>query len=146
MTGKEKQRTMKGNTSDISYFCLSPKEEAAMKVLWGTQEALSASAIAEGIPNRTWPASSIQAILRGLEKKKAIRVDSVAKLGKSYGRLFRPALSANEYAAMQFGRFYQSGRQDCFAMLSSLLGNTGHGDEEIIEALHALIKEYEGKR
>ena len=89
------------------YFCLSPKEEAAMNVLWNTEDALSASEIAAKIPNRNWPSSSIQSILRNLEKKNAIKVESITKLGKSYGRLFRPTLTANEYAAMQFQRFFR---------------------------------------
>lgn len=127
------------------YFYLSPKEEAAMKVLWNTDAALSASEIAERIPNRTWPASSIQSILRNLEKKNAIKVDAITKLGKSYGRLFRPTLSANEYAAMQFSRYYQTEKNDCFSMMSSLLGNTNTKDEEIIEALQSLLAEYEKK-
>ena len=131
--------------NEHEYFSLSAKEELAMKVLWDTDEALSASEIAEKIPNRTWPATSIQSILRGLENKNAIRVDSITKLGKSYGRLFRPVLSANEYAAMQFARYYQNGKTDCFAMMSSLLGNTTNKKEEVIEALHALIEEYEKK-
>lgn len=130
------------------YFYLPPKEEAAMKVLWNTEDALSASEIAEGIPNRTWPASSIQSILRSLEKKEAVRVDSITKLGKSYGRLFRPALSANEYAIMQFSRYYQNGKdgkEECFSLMSSLLGNISTEKENIIEALQALVKEYEKK-
>lgn len=127
------------------YFYLSSKEESAMKVLWNTDDALSASEIAERIPNRTWPASSIQSILRNLEKKNAIRVDAITKLGKSYGRLFRPTLSANEYATMQFNRYYQSEKKDCFSMISSLLGNTTAEKDEVIKALHALIDEYEEK-
>lgn len=127
------------------YFYLSSKEEAAMKILWDTNDALSASEIAERIPNRSWPASSIQSIIRGLEKKNAIRVDSITKLGKSYGRLFRPVLSANEYAAMQFGRYYQNGKSDCFSMVSSLLGNSTDANEEVIQALESLIEEYKKK-
>ncbi len=132
-------------TNNHKYFYLPPKEEAAMKVLWDTEEALSASEIAERIPDRNWPASSIQAILRNLVKKNAIRVDSITRLGKSYGRLFRPVLSANEYAAMQFGRYYQNGKADCFSMMSSLLGNISTGNDEILEALQNLIKEYENE-
>lgn len=127
------------------YFYLSPKEELAMKVLWDTDDALSASEIAERIPNRTWPASSIQSILRGLEEKNAIKVDAITKLGKSYGRLFRPLLSANDYATMQFERYYQNGNSSCLSLMSSLLGNTNTGKEEVIDALHTLLDEYEHK-
>lgn len=58
----------------IEYFYLSPKEESAMKVLWATDEELSASEIANRIPNRNWPASSIQGILRSLEKKMRLKL------------------------------------------------------------------------
>ena len=128
-----------------TYFYLAPKEELAMKVLWDTDEALSASAIAERIPDRSWPASSIQSILRGLEEKGAIKVDAITKLGKSYGRLFRPMLSADDYATMQFERYYQNGKANCFSLMSSLLGNTHAEKEEVIDALHALLDEYEKK-
>lgn len=128
-----------------NYFYLVPKEELTMKVLWDTDEALSASEIAERIPNRTWPASSIQSILRGLEEKNAIKVDSITKLGKSYGRLFRPVISANDYAAMQFERYYENGNASCFSLMSSLLENTKSDKDEIIEALHTLLDEYEKK-
>lgn len=127
------------------YFYLLPKEELAMKVLWETEDALSASEIAERIPNRDWPATSIQSILRGLEKKNAIRIDAITKLGKAYGRLFRPTLSANEYAAMQFGRYYQNGKSNYASMISTLLENTTANKDEILEALQEVIKTYDKK-
>lgn len=126
-----------------NYFYLSPKEEATMKVLWNTDRALSAAEIAEQIPDRTWPASSIQSILRTLEKKEAICVDSITKLGKSYGRLFRPSLSANEYATMQFLRFYQSDEADCFSIVSAILENISADKDNIIKNLKDIITKYE---
>lgn len=127
------------------YFYLQPKEEAAMKVLWNTEDALSASEIAQRIENRSWPASSIQGILRNLEKKGAIKVEAITKLGKSYGRLFRPSMSANEYAVMQFLRYYQPEKSDCYAMLSSLLGSASIAQEEIIASLQELLEEHQKK-
>ncbi|HIV33908.1 MAG TPA: BlaI/MecI/CopY family transcriptional regulator [Candidatus Blautia intestinigallinarum] len=125
------------------YFYLSPREEAAMKVLWNTEEELSASEIANRIPDRSWPVSSIQNTLKTLEKKGAIQVSSITKLGKSYGRLFRPTLSSNEYAAMQFTRYYQHESHDSLSMLTSLLGNANADKQEIIDTLHSLLRQYE---
>lgn len=133
---------MKETSKKPLFFFLTDKEEAAMKVLWNSDKPLSATEIAEGIPNRTWPVSSIQGILRNLEKKNAIIIDSITKLGKSYGRLFRPALSANEYASMQFKHYYQDHDNNYFSMISSLLGNTKDHKEEIVEALESLLAEY----
>lgn len=124
------------------YFFLLPKEEAAMKVLWSSDKAMSAAEIAENIPDRTWPASSIQNILRNLEKKNAIKVDSITKIGKSYGRLFKPTISVNEYAVMQFNRYYQGNKKERFSMINSLLGNSGNNKEDLIEALQSLLDEY----
>lgn len=130
------------------YFYLLPREEEVMKSLWAADNALSASEIANGIPNRTWPASSVQGILRNLEAKNAVKVDSITKLGKSYGRLFRPTLSANEYAVMQFERYYQTDKTDksvCLSMMSALLGNISSEKNEVIDTLHTLIDAYEEK-
>lgn len=124
---------------------LSPKELSTMQVLWDTEDALSATEIAERIPNRSWPASSIQSILRSLVKKEAVRVDSITRLGKSFGRLFRPTFSANDYAAIQFSKYYQNGKADCFSLISALLENITADDGEILGALQRLTKEYENK-
>ncbi len=128
-----------------AYFYLLPKEEAAMRVLWDTDDALSASEIAERIPERTWPASSIQGILRNLEKKNAIKVEAITKLGKSYGRLFRPSLTSNEYSLMQFKRYYHSGKPDSHSVLASLTGTIADADKEFLDGLQKLLNEYEKK-
>lgn len=125
------------------YFNLLPKEELVMKVLWNTEDALSGSEIAERIPNRDWPAASIQNILRSLEKKNAIRVDSITKLGKTYGRLFRPAISADEYAVMQFGRYYKNGKKDYKSLVLTLFEETSAGKEEIIQTLRDIMETYD---
>lgn len=128
------------------FFYLLPKEEEAMKVLWSTENALSASEIAAGIPERAWPASSIQGILRSLESKGAVKIDSITKLGKSYGRLFCPALSANEYAVMQFKRYYQENgdsKSSCSSMISSILDSTNIKTSDIVDMLQDIIKKYE---
>ena len=126
------------------FFYLSAKEEASMKVLWESKEPLSASEIAERIPNRTWPASSIQSILRGLEKKGAIEVADIVRLGKAYGRVFRPALSANDYVAMQFDRYYQDDGGGCRPMISALLGSgtKAKKKEAVIRELKSLLEKY----
>lgn len=124
-----------------SCFFLTSKEEAAMKALWTSNEPLSGTEIAERIPNRLWPSSSIQSILRTLEKKQAIEVAEITKIGKSYGRLFRPTISADEYAVMQFNRYYQGDSKTSSSLISMLLGEK-NSNEEIVEALQELLKQY----
>ena len=125
------------------YFNLLPKEELVMKVLWDTEDALSGSEIAERIPNRDWPAASIQNILRSLEKKNAIRVDAITKLGKSYGRLFRHTISADEYAASQFERYYNNGKKAFSSLVLTLIDKTSVGKEEIVQTLQDIMETYD---
>ncbi|MDW2799273.1 BlaI/MecI/CopY family transcriptional regulator [Clostridium boliviensis] len=132
---------MQGNKDINSCFFLTNKEESAMKVLWASDTPLCATEIAERIPNRIWPSSSIQSILRTLEKKEAIEVAEITKIGKSYGRLFRPTISANEYAVMQFDRYYQGHDQEGLSLISTLLGKK-KCKKEIAEALQELLNQY----
>lgn len=124
-----------------SSFFLTSKEEATMKVLWTSKGPLSATEIAEKIPNRLWPSSSIQSILRTLEKKQAIEVAEITKIGKSYGRLFRPTITANEYAVLQFKRYYQKDSKINSSLISMLLGEK-ISKKEIAETLQELLNQY----
>lgn len=133
--------SMKKNFKPPTYFTLKKREEEAMKVLWSTDKDLSASEIAEAIPNRNWPVSSIQAVLRSLEKKGAIYVSDITKLGKSYGRLFRPTLSANDYATMQFKHYYQKDSGDTISLISALLGKEDIPKDDLEEVLRNLTEE-----
>ena len=106
---------------NIKSFYLNQKEEQVMKVLWGSDTPLSATEIANRIDS-DWAKKSIQNIIRKLESKKAIEVAEITKIGKTYGRLFRPTISSDEYAVMQFNNFYKGDNEVPF-ILSALTGN-----------------------
>lgn len=108
-------------SKDKPFFCLSQKEEDIMKVLWINDEPLTGAEIADKIPERTWKAASVLSILNRLEKKQAIKVtEEKKKVGKVYGRTFKAALTSNEYAVMQFRRYYQPDCNDSSLLLSAL--------------------------
>lgn len=109
---------MDGN---INSFYLNQKEEQVMKVLWESDTPLSATEIANRIDS-DWAKKSIQNIIRKLESKKAIEVAEITKIGKTYGRLFRPTISSDDYAVMQFNNFYKGDSEVPF-ILSALTGN-----------------------
>lgn len=106
---------------NIKSFYLNQKEEQVMKVLWESDTPLSATEIANRIDS-DWAKKSIQNIIRKLESKKAIEVAEITKIGKTYGRLFRPTISSDEYAVMQFNNFYKGDNEVSF-ILSALTGN-----------------------
>lgn len=122
------------NNDESGCFFLTSKEEEVMRALWTSTKPISATEIALRIPNRKWPASSVQSIIRSLEKKNAIIVDKITKIGKSYGRLFRATVTANEYAVMQFNRYYDNENS---ILLSALLGKT-RNKEDIAESADSL--------
>lgn len=119
------------NNDESGCFFLTSKEEEVMRALWTSTKPISATEIALRIPNRKWPASSVQSIIRSLEKKNAIIVDKITKIGKSYGRLFRATVTANEYAVMQFNRYYDNENS---ILLSDLLGKTRNKEDVAVSA------------
>jgi len=123
---------------NISFY-LSKKEEKVMKILWESNKPLSAKEIASEI-NCDWADKSIQGIIRKLESKNAIEVADIVKVYKSNARLFKPTISSDEYAVMQFERYYNSDKKIPF-ILSALVENKNENDE-LPEVLTNLIKKF----
>ncbi len=124
---------------NIKSFYLNQKEEHAMKVLWEADEPLSATEIANRIDS-DWAKKSIQNIIRKLESKKAIEVAEITKIGKTYGRLFKPTISADEYAVMQFNNFYKGDEEVPF-ILSALTGSKKK-NPDLAKELKELIEKH----
>lgn len=124
------------------YFYLNEKEEQVMKELWKSKEPLAASEIANRIGS-DWAIKSMQNIIRKLESKQAIEIAEIAKIGKTYGRLFRPTISSEEYAIMQFNKFYNSDNEVPF-ILSALIGNKNKNNK-FSSDLKKLMEKYKEK-
>lgn len=129
------------NSNKVSVY-LNEKEESVMRVLWNSETPLSASEVANRI-GLEWALKSIQNIVRKLEAKNAIEVAEITKLGKTYGRLFRATITAEEYAVMQFNRFYDKDK-DISLILSALTGDQEE-NPELSKDLKQLMKKYKTK-
>ena len=136
-----------------SPFNLNEKEEQVMKVLWKNDMPMSATdqyyqlisffpEIANEIES-DWAKKSIQNIIRKLESKNAIEIAEITKIGKTYGRLFRPTVSSDEYAMEQFNRFYD--KDDYAPFLLSALVDTKEENKELAQKLRNLIDQYKGE-
>jgi len=123
---------------EVSHY-MNEKEEQVMRILWGTDESLSAAEIARRI-NTEWAIKSIQNIIRKLQSKGLIEISEITKIGKTYGRLFRPTVSSDEYALIQFNRFYNKKSKIPF-ILSALIGNDDN-DSELSKSMEEIIKNY----
>ncbi len=126
---------------NISFY-LSEKEEEVMKILWKSDKPLSAKEITAEI-NCEWADKSIQGIIRKLEEKKAIEVADIVKVYKSNARLFKPTISSDEYAVMQFDKYYNNDKKIPF-ILSALVENK-NDDANLPEILIDLIKNFKEK-
>ena len=78
---------------------LTKSEMEIMDVLWDAGEPLSRSDLLERSGEKSWKDSSVHILLNGLLKKNAIQEAGLVKRSKTYGRIFAPVLSREEYFA-----------------------------------------------
>lgn len=78
---------------------LTKSEMEIMDVLWDAEAPLSRADLLERSKEKTWKDSSIHILLNGLLKKGAIQEAGMVKRIKTYGRLFAPTMTREEYFA-----------------------------------------------
>ena len=84
---------------------LTRSEMEIMDVLWEAGVPMSRSDLLSHSEEKTWKDSSVHILLNGMLQKGIIREAGFVKRGKTYGRLFLPTMSREEYfAAYIFSR------------------------------------------
>ena len=78
---------------------LTKSEMEIMDVLWAADKPLSRSDLLERSEEKTWKDSSVHILLNGLLQKGAIQEAGLVKRSKTYGRVFSPTLTREEYFA-----------------------------------------------
>ena len=78
---------------------LTKSELEIMDVLWDAGEPLSRADLLEHSEGKSWKDSSVHILLNGLLAKNAIREAGFVKRSKTYGRVFSPTMSREEYFA-----------------------------------------------
>lgn len=78
---------------------LTKSELEIMDVLWDAGEPLSRADLLEHSEGKSWKDSSVHILLNGLLAKNAIREAGFVKRSKTYGRVFAPNLTREEYFA-----------------------------------------------
>ena len=78
---------------------LTKSEMEIMDVLWESGQPLSRSDLLERSEEKTWKDSSVHILLNGLLQKGAIREAGLVKRSKTYGRVFSPTMTREEYFA-----------------------------------------------
>jgi len=80
---------------------LNSKEYEIVNLMWAEKRPLAANEIVTLLPDKKWKDSTIHIILNGLLEKSIINVDGVIQAGRTYARLFIPAITMEDYLAEQ---------------------------------------------
>ena len=78
---------------------LTKSEMEIMDVLWGSEKPLSRADLLARSEEKTWKDSSVHILLNGLLQKGAIQEAGLVKRIKTYGRVFTPTMTREEYFA-----------------------------------------------
>lgn len=78
---------------------LTKSEMEIMDVLWGSGVPMSRADLLAHSEEKTWKDSSVHILLNGLLQKGAIQEAGLVKRSKTYGRVFTPTLTREEYFA-----------------------------------------------
>ena len=98
---------------------LTKSEMEIMDVLWGSDKPLSRADLLARSEEKTWKDSSVHILLNGLLQKNAIQEAGLVKRSKTYGRVFAPTMTREEYFATTiFSHRYQP---DIVGLIEALL-------------------------
>lgn len=110
---------------------LTKSEMEIMDVLWGADKPLSRADLLERSEEKTWKDSSVHILLNGLLLKGAIREAGLVKRSKTYGRVFSPNMTREEYFASTI--FSHRHKPDIVALFDALLRREDISQDELHE-------------
>ena len=98
---------------------LTKSEMEIMDVLWGSDKPLSRADLLAHSEEKTWKDSSVHILLNGLLQKGAIHEAGLVKRSKTYGRVFAPEMTREEYFAETI--FSHRHQPDIVGLMEALL-------------------------
>ncbi|MEE1035646.1 MAG: BlaI/MecI/CopY family transcriptional regulator [Oscillospiraceae bacterium] len=114
---------------------LTKSEMEIMDVMWEAGAPMSRSDLLAHSEEKTWKDSSVHILLNGLLQKGAIQETGVVKRSKTYGRVFTPTMTREEYFATTI--FCHRHKPEIVGLFEALLRREDitHEDLQKIEAL-----------
>ena len=122
---------------------LTKSELEIMDVLWDTGEPMSRADLLDHSEGKSWKDSSVHILLNGLLAKNAIREAGFVKRSKTYGRVFAPNLTREEYFATTI--FSHRHKPEIIGLFKALLQRP-EVDDACLDALLASISERRNKQ
>lgn len=117
---------------------LTKSELEIMDVLWGSDKPLSRADLLARSEEKTWKDSSVHILLNGLLQKGAIQEAGLVKRIKTYGRVFVPTMTREEYFANTI--FCHRYKPQMVGLITALLQRDDVTDDDI-QAIKALLQE-----
>ena len=94
---------------------LTRSEMEIMDVLWGSDRPLSRSDLLAHSEEKSWKDSSVLILLNGLLQTGAIHEAGLVKRSMTYGRVFAPSMTREQYFAQTiFGHEFLGGSNGFF--------------------------------
>ena len=122
---------------------LTKSELEIMDVLWDTGEPMSRADLLDHSEEKSWKDSSVHILLNGLLAKDAIREAGFVKRSKTYGRVFAPNLTREEYFATTV--FSHRHKPEILGLFKALLQRP-EVDDACLDALQVFISERKNKQ
>lgn len=108
---------------------LTRSEMEIMDVLWASNVPLSRADLLAHSEEKTWKDSSVHILLNGLLQKGAIQEAGLVKRNKTYGRVFAPTLTREEYFATTI--FCHRHKPEIVGLFAALLRREDITDDEL---------------
>ena len=116
---------------------LTKSEMEIMDVLWGSEKPLSRADLLARSEEKTWKDSSVHILLNGLLQKGAIQEAGLVKRSKTYGRVFSPTMTREEYFAATI--FSHRHKPEIVGLFRALLRRDDISQEELAQ-IAALVE------
>lgn len=120
---------------------LTRSEMEIMDVMWESGVPMSRADLLARSEEKTWKDSSVHILLNGLLQKGAIQEAGLVKRIKTYGRVFTPTMTREEYFANTI--FCHRHKPEITGLFAALLQREEVTSSDL-DALEALIREKRG--
>lgn len=117
---------------------LTKSEMEIMDVLWDAGKPLSRSDLLSRSEEKSWKDSSVHILLNGLLHKGAIQEAGLVKRSKTYGRVFSPTLTREEYFATTI--FCHRHKPEIVGLFEALLRREDITQEDL-DKIQAMIQQ-----
>ncbi len=117
---------------------LTKSEMEIMDVLWESNKPVSRADLLSRSEEKTWKDSSVHILLNGLLQKGAIAEAGLVRRSKTYGRVFVPTMTREEYfAATIFSHRY---KPEMVGLIRALLRREDITQEQLAQIAELVLQ------